>query len=86
MKISVTQEDIVNGEPESCSNCPIARAIRRELEIPAHCHVYVDSPRNVMFGFQDYTLDTAGSQFIEAFDNGRIVHPIVVELEELNDE
>ena len=37
MRVEVTAEDIRRGKPESCSQCPVARALRRALRDRTWC-------------------------------------------------
>jgi len=77
--ISVTAEDIRDGEPESACACPIALAIARLLDASTEDEdvivgreVILIRPLGVLI---DYELPASAAQFIRAFDNGDAVEP-----------
>jgi len=78
MKITVTQEDIDNGEPGSRS-CPIANAINRQ-------YTFKKRHPNAIVGLSEVGIDICNSRvwfnlskpaqkFIKDFDNGLIIKP-----------
>lgn len=76
LTVTVTADDIAEGEALSCSACPVALAIRR-LGYP---HARVDWGYAMMRGYDArIELPPAAVKFIEDFDDGRVVHPFVFE-------
>lgn len=83
--ITVTQDDINKGVRNDPCKCPIALAAKREFP---DCDVYVGesievSPRGVCRDYSNidyYELDCDGLEFIEMFDDGKTVDPIVIEV------
>jgi len=75
MKIQVTEEHIEAGVREDCYLCPIALAIKEQVEIKS---VSVASVANInyMSGTRKvYKLSRAAINFIERFDGGKKVKP-----------
>lgn len=70
--IHVTREDIASGVLNSCSRCPVARAIRRCAEpVPCEARVLLGTIR-ITSGGRHYVAPTppAVAEFIAAFDEG----------------
>jgi hypothetical protein len=86
MRIEVTGDDVRDGIKGSCIYCPIARALRRCLDVEDPYGVQVNrefvvisgSPavadgRYVRPGVHD--LPASASQFVQSFDAGAAVEP-----------
>jgi hypothetical protein len=74
--IHVTHEDIRDGQPSVGSECPIARAIKREF--PGVIQAAVTYSSLVICGDDDIAGVYAHpmKSFIERFDNGFLVAPV----------
>lgn len=74
--VSVTQDDIDSGYRNSCTNCPVARAMSRELgkdiTIPS---------RWAWFDGERKALPFIVSTFIARFDNSLPVEPFTFEVQ-----
>ena len=81
LTVHVTQEDIDNGERQSCSRCPVARAIARALQV-SETRVTVAS-RIAVFDQRVAPLTTPRKvmSFITAFDGERPVEPFSFDLQ-----
>jgi hypothetical protein len=82
LTIEVTAADIIAGYRESCSNCPIAKAIKRTTGK----HVVRVTSDAIAIAGKDYRGTTLEcrlkiGRFIKDFDNGFEVHPMSIELE-----
>lgn len=77
--ISVTKEDIENGETQSKYSCPIALALKR-AEPAASIHVY---KQHLKVDSVIYELSPRIQTFIAYFDNGLPVEPFEFSLEGL---
>ncbi len=76
MTITVTDEDIEKGKPDSPSRCPIARAMTRlgcKNVWVVEWYVDYDDVRDVQ-------LPVEAQMFINQFDAGKPVQPITFEL------
>lgn len=96
MKLTVTQTDINKGEPNSSCNCPIARALKKALDISLDAqlgddeYVEVDNDSADVYVFKHgmsvlirtYPLPTKGAKFIKKFDDlgKKAVKPITLTL------
>ena len=76
MKISVTQEDIEQGQRENCNYCPVALAIKRVVK-PWDMAVGTST---CGINAHSYTLPTVAMMFIDSFDKGLPVQPFEFEL------
>jgi len=82
--IYVTDDDIRDGDPANCSECPIALAISRAVPNVA-VHVFDDSI--IIMPFADgesnftLTLPVNACNFIHYFDNGLPVQPFSFQLD-----
>ncbi len=78
MLVTVKHEDITNGIPRSCNDCPIALALRRlfpEAAVHVAYHrIAIDDGRTV-------TPDIV-RKFVKDFDRGRPVEPFEFPLPE----
>ena len=83
MRIYVRAEDIKYGKPNMACLCPIARAIRRSLNLDED-DVRV-RPSNVWAGGKSYRLSDSGITFVKKFDTGKKVKPFKVTLTEMPD-
>jgi hypothetical protein len=89
MKISVTQEDIDQGVPRSPFLCPIALAVRRELDLEnaAWLAVLVNISQSCLElrvpDFKRVDLPPEALEFIMDFDIHIKVDPIELEIEGL---
>lgn len=77
MRIEVNEDDIRQGEPENGDNCPIARAARRVTPLAVSVGTWT-----INIGGQSYKLPAEASRFVEAFDAGWKVEPIIFEITE----
>ena len=81
--IKVTKEDIANGCPESTNNCPIARAILRQVKTDwvsvGYCIKVVDQDAQHL----KYKCPRSAKRFINRFDNGEPVKPFNFYLEKV---
>lgn len=81
MTISVTQEDIDKGRPNSCGSCPIALAVRRSTGL---LNASVSQSRIISWGGYKPRLDVEtpaqAVDFIELFDSNEPVKPFTFEL------
>lgn len=80
---TITQDDIQHGRQQDCRNCPIARAITRELSAGYHAAVdgwsasiRADAYERVALAFAD--LGSDGERFVRAFDNDDHVEPFTL--------
>lgn len=83
MQVWVTREDIDNGVPEDSTQCAIAQAIWRAF--PNADFVWVDGDITVVTDVGtgvDQSLTEEQLIFIEEFDAGNAVDPILIEIEE----
>lgn len=78
MMIELTEEHINKGEVESGHYCPIALAIKERIPDERVIVGYITST----VGDKSYALDKTASQFIQNFDSGRTVNPIVFSMTE----
>lgn len=81
--VNVTQEDIDNGEPDDCSECPVALAIWRELPLFRGVRVNRDGIYLVDMDNRVYERDFPHGvlNFIGLFDEGGYVEPFSFELD-----
>jgi hypothetical protein len=84
VKVEVTQEDIDQGIPSDCTDCPVALALCRVLDLPdtitvAHSIIRLPTPD----GWQRIRIPDHVRQWIYTFDRkGRSrVGPMTFELE-----
>lgn len=76
MKITVTQEDIDNGERGDECRCPIALALNRIVP-GGKVHSYsAELPK----GREEIPLPSAACYFVEKFDTGKPVQPFTFDL------
>lgn len=84
MIITVTQDDIDNGQIGECSRCPVARAMIRALNIPEDVENLEDVLLVGVLGYALYQngdyqqmikLPESATRFINAFDEGCFVEP-----------
>lgn len=71
LAIRVTRDDIQNGETESATRCPIARAIRR-LGKKKWISVV---PYQIELGDAVYQMPETARNFLDRFDDGLAVEP-----------
>jgi hypothetical protein len=92
MKITVTQEDIVQGIPMDACHCPVARAVKRatgeENVSVVMCRVNIWEPGSLRPGGASYlkrSFRNSGSldKFIEKFDGRQPVKPASFILREI---
>ena len=72
IRLSVTQTDIDLAQEPGKKNCPLNRAARRQLHLPAD-----DSPigsSNLLYRGNIYSCQTSAT-FADRFDNDQSVHP-----------
>lgn len=85
IKVSVTQEDINNAE-RSCSECPVALAVTREIGVTQHEMVtaniaYIAIRNRVGMGMiRSWNTSQSVSRFMSRFDSGLPVKPFKFEL------
>jgi hypothetical protein len=72
LTVNVTAEDIEKGERGNPCFCPIAQAVRRELDlwIPPQVSEFCMIVRSVAFRLPD-----TARKFVDDFDRGRDVEP-----------
>lgn len=73
MIIDVTKRNIKMGEPESCYNCPIARALKREFRKQNDAVIVSNS--SIWVGDTRYKPTKRVQTFINKFDSGEAVKP-----------
>jgi hypothetical protein len=81
--ITVLQDDIDNGDPRVSTNCPIARAVKRDM--PDIQGVTVGYCVSVVTGTVEDLLYSAelspeGHEFVAAFDQGYTVESFKMQL------
>ena len=81
--VSVTAEDIAQGQPQSYCRCPVALALTRAAD-SRWVEVIADEARFARRG--RYMAETASlpsvvQRFIDAFDRGQPVEPFEFDLE-----
>lgn len=76
MRIDVTQDDINNGRPRTSQHCPIARAIKRQL----NCSNIAVGPTEIEIGSDSYKTPDEAYFFIRLFDRHFNVKPFSFEL------
>jgi hypothetical protein len=78
--ITVLQDDIDNGEPNNVNNCPIARAVKRDLNedmvmvLRRHLNTYSNP--------EQFLLPAEARMFALQFDMGLPVEPFKFEIGE----
>lgn len=92
--IEVTEEDIANGKPQDCELCALALAAKRALGYPVRVyagsldqytvsHIRKGSDTRQLY-IEDSSKGRRGfnalNDWLEEFDNGKIVEPITVRL------
>ena len=77
MKIEVTQQDISEGTPGVCMECPIALAVQRATG-DKDASV---TPQIVWVGGTFYVLPVTAREFIRKFDGRKDVAPFEFEME-----
>lgn len=84
--ISVTQDDINEGEPAECGICPIALAARRALKTAAELSVFSDHIK-IYFAVRVVlaALPRIAQDFIIDFDNFDPVQPFSFDLDIADD-
>lgn len=75
MKITVTREDITNGQKCSTNRCPIALAATRATR-----HHVIVSTSYIMLPGIEVPLPNSACTFIGEFDSGRTVEPFEFEV------
>lgn len=76
--ISVTAEDIKNGEATTITKCPIALAASRCFEgrvMIGSNGISVENLKDLVF------MPSSASDFVKKFDNGEIVYPFTFEVD-----
>lgn len=81
IKINVVEEDITSGLRRSAQNCPIARAIQRELDRRDRSGIEVTTSYIKVDG-KLYKLPKKSQQFVKRFDNKMSVKPFSFMLRE----
>lgn len=79
LRVTVTHEDIRNGEPANACRCPVARAATRALGLSLDDEeVTVEGAIEVWTGdgWELYELPAEAVAWIEAFDAGALVTPL----------
>lgn len=76
MKIQVTQDDILLGEPGACDRCPIALAIKRRTMREVSV-----GPRRIQVGVSSMDSPLSCVEFISLFDDGQPVQPFEFEID-----
>ena len=82
IRIEVTREDILHGEPREPHYCPIALATKRA--IPDACRIEVIEDDEAYWLLTDremVVLPEVAQQFVEEFDETGLVLPIEFDLE-----
>ena len=77
VRVEVTKNDIRRGRCGDCSNCPIARAVKRATKIQ---NVNVDEDSiSISNDGQSLYIDSSQkcTRFVQKFDSGEKVKPIV---------
>lgn len=86
VKISVTQDHINLGVRHGAAVCPIARAVREQID--GASFVTVKSYVSLYSQHEDrsisYTLPNEARLFMERFDEGLSVQPFEFEMEEID--
>ena len=81
-QIEVTQDDINNGKPHTCSSCPVALAISRTTNYKAEVGLYIITLFNSKgFSYRSIKIPADIRQFIKAFDSYMPVSPFSFELD-----
>ena len=80
IKIQVTEQDINRGRKHSTANCPIAKAIRRQVKekqtASSGANVISVTPEHIRFGdYVDKTVSRSAKRFMNKFDRGGEVRP-----------
>lgn len=70
LKITVTEDDILNGKPTHPNGCAIALAIERELQRRENSGVQVWGSRIELDG-KRYKMPKKGAAFVERFDKDK---------------
>ena len=76
LRITVTKDDIIAGQPEIVSACPVVLAIRRATGCDL---VRVFGDGEITIGKTRILMPIRGAcaRFVQAFDAGRAVRPFV---------
>jgi len=82
-KIKVTKADIKNGKPGDANYCPIALALRRELQLGDHVNAVSVCGEEISIGKTDYLLSPKADRFVEKFDDEEPVRPITVTIKKV---
>jgi hypothetical protein len=69
--VHVTQDDIDHGQRISSTNCPVARAMSRDLGVTVHV-----GWGDVLIGNQRYVLAEIADEWAARFDNREKVEPL----------
>ncbi len=77
MRVNVTAKDIQEGIKQSCTSCPIARAISRLVDSGDKVEIFSD---NAKIGEQSYPLPQCATDFIWRFDHYQSVWPLKFQL------
>lgn len=72
VEIDVTQEDIERGMKMSCTQCPIALAVKRRTGLKDNVFV---GPEEVYINDARYALPGKATTFVENFDRAQDVKP-----------
>lgn len=70
VRVCVTQDDLDNGKPKDACECPLARAIRRALDLVDH--VEVSGSDTISLEYLEawsYSKDFSIEDFVNAFDS-----------------
>jgi len=78
VRVEVTMDDIAHGERHSCTQCPIARALKRQghMADPSVDGLYIQDDERGMCG----RTPSEANQFIQMFDDGCHVEPFAFDL------
>lgn len=77
--ISVTAEDIADGQRGVTNRCPVALAVRRATGIKA---VSIRSTQGVLYGneYRSFDLPAEVREFIALYDAGQAVEPLAFDI------
>lgn len=87
LQVSVTAEDIAKGKKMSCTDCPIARAVKRtcdEKSVRGLRKIEIAKGYLKLYNrnyIQYYRLLDEAYRFYVAFDEGAVVQPLDFQLE-----
>ncbi len=75
IKLSVTQQDIDEGEKASCTKCPVALALQRALGRQDDAAMVGMGMVNLFIDGNSHKVPDAVRDFVRSFDSGDKVEP-----------